>query len=101
MQERREDPVHRAASWTVGDVIAAQARRVPDRIAVDDGRRTLTHAELDERACRLANSLRGLGVERGSRVAILSENRAEYIEATLAAARIGAILCALNWRLAT
>ena len=100
MQERHPDPVHRAASWTVGDVIGAQARRVPDRIAVDDGRRSLSYRELDERACRLANCLRGLGVGHGSRIAILSENRAEYIEATLAAARIGAIVCALNWRLA-
>src|SRR5690606_3342071 len=40
------------------------------------------------------------GVEHGSRIAILSENRAEYLEASLAAARLGAILCVLNWRLA-
>ncbi|MBE0593104.1 MAG: AMP-binding protein, partial [Gemmatimonadales bacterium] len=100
MQAGREDPVRRAASWTVGEVIAAQARRVPDRIAIDDGRRTLSYRELDERTNRLANCLRALGVEHGSRIAILSENRTEYIEATLAAARLGAILCALNWRLA-
>lgn len=100
MQARREAPVRRAASWTVGEVLAAQARRVPDRIAIDDGKRVLNYRELDERANRLANCLRALGVEHGSRVAILSENRAEYIEASLAAAKLGAILCALNWRLA-
>ena len=37
---------------------------------------------------------------RGVRVAILAENRLEYIEAAFAAAKLGAILCALNWRLA-
>lgn len=100
MQERREDPIRRAASWTVGEVLAAQARRVPDRVAIDDGRRVLSYREFDERACRLANCLRARGVEHGSRIAILSENRAEYLEAALAAARLGAILCALNWRLA-
>ena len=31
---------------------------------------------------------------------MLSENCNEYLEATYAAARLGAILCALNWRLA-
>ena len=36
----------------------------------------------------------------GSALAILSENRIEYREATYAAAKLGAILCALNWRLA-
>jgi acyl-CoA synthetase (AMP-forming)/AMP-acid ligase II len=100
MREAPEDPVRRASSWTVGEVVAAQARRVPDRVAVDDGRRALSYRELEERVCRLANCLLALGVERGSRIAILSENRTEYIEAALAAARTGAILCALNWRLA-
>jgi fatty-acyl-CoA synthase len=71
-----------------------------DRVAVDDGTATLTYRELDERSNRLANCLTALGVVRGSRVAILSENRSEYLEATYAAAKLGAILCALNWRLA-
>ncbi len=100
METGHDDAVRRAASWTVGEVFAAQARRVPDRIAIDDGGRTFTYRALDERTCRLANCMRVLGIEHGSRVAILSENRAEYIEAALAAARLGAVLCALNWRLA-
>src|SRR5690606_37025219 len=100
MQARRADPEQRAESGTVGEMLAAQARRVPDRIAIDDGRRVLSYRELDERANRLANCLRVLGVEHGSRVAILSENRAEYIEACIAAAKLGAILCALSWRIA-
>ena len=39
-------------------------------------------------------------VEPGDRVAILSENRAEYVEALMACARGGFILCCQNWRLA-
>lgn len=92
--------IRRAGSWTVGELLRAQARRVPDRIAVDDGTRTLTYSAFDERVNRLANVLSALGVVRGARVAILSENRIEYLEATYAAAKLGAILCALNWRLA-
>ena len=90
----------RAGSWTVGELLGAQARRVPERIAVDDGANLLTYRVLDRRVNRLANCLASLGVGRGSRFAILSENRGEYIEATYAAAKLGAILCALNWRLA-
>lgn len=41
-----------------------------------------------------------LGVGHGDRIAILSENRSEFIEATIAAAKIGAILACQNWRLA-
>ena len=92
--------IRRAGAWTVGELLSAQARRVPDRVALDDGAKTLTYRVLDERANRLANALAALGVVRGARVAILSENRTEYLEATYAAAKLGAILCALNWRLA-
>ena len=89
----------RAGSWTVGELLAAQARRAPQRIALDDGGARLTYGELDLRANRLAHCLADCAVTRGARVAILAENRNEYIEATFAAARLGAILCALNWRL--
>lgn len=91
--------IRRAGSWTVGELLAAQARRVPERIALDDGVNTLTYRALNQRANRLAYCLASLGVVRGTRVAILSENRNEYIEAAYAAAKLGAILCALNWRL--
>ena len=90
----------RAGTWTVGEVMGAQARRTPDHVALDDGTQVLSYRLLEERANRLANCLAALGVKRGDRVAMLSENRNEYLEATYAAARLGAILCALNWRLA-
>ena len=57
-------------------------------------------ADLDRRVTRLAHVLLDLGGVRGDRVAILSENRPEYVEAVLACARIGAILACQNWRLA-
>ena len=91
--------IRRAGSATVGELLCAQARRVPLRIAVDDGVHQRSFRELDERVNRLAHCLAGLGVVRGARVAILSENRGECIEAVFASARLGAILCALNWHL--
>ncbi|MFN0164282.1 MAG: class I adenylate-forming enzyme family protein [Burkholderiales bacterium] len=91
--------IRRAGSATVGELLRTQALRVPLRIAVDDGVHQRSYGELDERVNRLANCLASLGVVRGARVAILSENRGEYIEAIFAAARLGAILCTLNWRL--
>ena len=92
--------ISRAGSWTIGELLSAQARRVPDRVAIDDGSHVLTYRALNERANRLAHCLAALGVARGARVAILSENRTEYLEAVYAAAKLGAILSALNWRLA-
>ena len=92
--------IPRACGLTVGETLSAQARRNPHRVAIDDGASRLTYLALDQRMNQLANCLAALGVARGSRVAILAENRIEYLEATYAAAKLGAILCALNWRLA-
>ena len=54
-------------------------------------RRVYTYAQLLEEVKRVAAALRGLGVQRGDRVAIYMPTMPEAIMAMLAAARIGAI----------
>ncbi len=73
----------------------------PAKVAlIDDGRDlTITYGDLDDRVSRLAAWLTGVGVERGDRVAFLSENTTDIFETLFACARIGAILAPLNWRL--
>jgi fatty-acyl-CoA synthase len=93
-------PAARAAGSTVTSLFRAQARRFPDRVAIVDGERTLTYRALDERVQRLAHWLDGQGVRDGARAAILSENRAEYLELFLAAGATGGVVACLNWRLA-
>jgi fatty-acyl-CoA synthase len=90
----------RAAGATVAGLFAARARVSPQAVAVEDGKRTLTFAELDARIRLVANWLLAQGVAHGDRVAVLSENRLDYIELLFAAARIGAIVACQNWRLA-
>lgn len=85
---------------TVGDLLRKHAVVRPGAIAVESAQARLTFAELDRRVNRLANALRVRGVARGDRVAILSENRLAYLELELAAAKLGAIVPCLNWRLA-
>ncbi len=89
-----------AAVSTVGSLFAMRARVHPERAAVEDEVRRLTYGELAGRTRRLAGALAARGVARGSRVAILSENRLEYLEVFLAAAHLGAIVACQNWRLA-
>ena len=89
-----------AARSTVSSLFMQRARLHPDLIAVDDGERRFTYAELERRSARLAGLLAGLGVGEGDRVAILSENRIEYLETFLAAGRLGAVVACQNWRLA-
>ena len=74
----------------------------PSRIAlVDRGRdNRLTYREMDEECDRWASLLRGQGVGRGDRVAVIAGNRGEVADLFFACTRIGAALVPLNWRLA-
>src|SRR3990172_13263509 len=92
--------IRRAGGSTIGSLFRARARLAPGALAVDDGQRRLTFSALDDRVNRTAHVLAALGVGRGERVAILSENRIEYLELELAAATLGAIAACQNWRLA-
>ena len=65
-----------------------------------DGTRRRTYAEAGRRAARLANALRGLGVDADQRVGTFMWNNAEHLEAYLAIPSMGAVLHTLNIRLA-
>ena len=92
--------VARAAKSTAGTLFRAQARLYPERLALQDAAGTMDFATLDDRTDRLAAALAARGAGPGARVAILSENRREYLELFLAAAKIGAAVACQNWRLA-
>jgi acyl-CoA synthetase (AMP-forming)/AMP-acid ligase II len=82
-------------SWT-----ARRARKTPDRVAVQYRDRRWTYRELHERALRLAHGLRGLGVQRGDRVAYLGPNHPALLETLFATGILGAVFVPLNTRLA-
>lgn len=87
-----------ARSMTLGDILARQARRLPEHEAFVDAGRRLTFAAFNRRVNRLANALRGLGVSRGDRVAALLPNSAEIEEVYFACAKLGALAVPLNFR---
>jgi acyl-CoA synthetase (AMP-forming)/AMP-acid ligase II len=62
--------------------------------------RVITHGEFTARAFRLANALIGLGMRRGDRVAVLSQNCPEYMEAYAAGELAGWTTVTINFRLA-
>src|ERR1700743_1844399 len=61
--------------------------------------RRRTYAEAGERGARLANALRGLGVDGDQRVGTFMWNNAEHLEAYLAIPSMGAVMHTLNIRL--
>ena len=88
----------RAAQLTLDGLFQQQVARHPDRAALVFGEQRWTYRELDHRVGRLAARLTGLGLQPGDRIAILSENRPEYVEFEMAAARLGVVLACQNWR---
>lgn len=83
-----------------GEVLTANARLFPSRIGARDDRRTMTFPQWNERACRLANGLLGLGLRKGDRVAVLAYNCIEWLEIYAAMAKAGLIMVPINFRLA-
>jgi fatty-acyl-CoA synthase len=69
---------------------------LPDRTWVVDERGELTFSEVDRRTNALARALQGLGVEEGDSVALMARNHRGFVEATVAAAKLGADLIFLN-----
>ena len=72
----------------------------PHKPAVIYNDRVHTYEHFDRRARRLAAALRHAGVEKGDRVAFLASNIPQMLEAHFGPLRVGAILVALNTRLA-
>ena len=80
-------------------LLARAAAAFGAKIAVIDGDRRLSYAELYARCRRLASALARRGIGRLDTVAILAPNIPEMIEAHFAVPMLGAVLNPLNIRL--
>ena len=84
---------------TLAESVATHARTQPQKIGARDSKRTLSYAEWDARASRLANALLRLGLQPGDRVALLAYNCVEWLEIYAALARAGLVAVPINFRL--
>ncbi|MYR08397.1 long-chain-fatty-acid--CoA ligase [Gordonia sp. SID5947] len=84
---------------TLGDLLRRTALRVPDKVAIIDGDRTLTFADFDAAVNRCANALAGKGVVKGDRLALVSRNGWQFAVLHYATARLGVILVPVNFGL--
>ncbi len=71
------------------ELVEAHARRAPGAPALAHGARTLTYAELDRAADRIARGLRARGVAPETRVALLLEPSPAMVAALLAVLKAG------------
>ena len=63
-----------------GQMLSVHARVTPNRVGARDLDRSMTFSQWNERSCRLANALLGLGLAKGDRVAVLAYNCVEWCE---------------------
>ena len=91
--------IARARQHGVGDLLRRTALRYPGKLAVVDGERRATFAELDAAANRLANALTARGLTKGDRLALLSRNCWQYAVVVFATAKLGVVLVPVNFML--
>jgi acyl-CoA synthetase (AMP-forming)/AMP-acid ligase II len=84
----------------VGDALTRTAARLPDQLAVVDGDRSWTYAQLNARVNRVANGLAARGYRRGDALALASGNSCEFLVTYFACAKLGVVCVPLNlgWR---
>lgn len=93
-------PIPPQQPLSLSDVPAWQARARPDAQALRFGGVAASYAALHQRSLQWATWLRAQGVRRGDRVAWLGLNHPDVLALLFAAARVGAVLAPLNFRLA-
>ncbi|PYN39443.1 MAG: 4-chlorobenzoate--CoA ligase, partial [Candidatus Rokuibacteriota bacterium] len=84
---------------TLGELLTRAAHRRPEAVAVVDGTRRLSYAELDARRAAAARGFARLGVGKRDRVLIALRNRLEHVVAYWALQTLGGVPTPVNFRL--
>jgi len=80
-------------------ILEKTAKNAPDKHAVVCGDQRYSYKQLQERVDKLASSLAVLGIQKNDKIAIIHRNCHRYLETYYAAARTGAVLVPINYRL--
>jgi fatty-acyl-CoA synthase len=102
LRPMRPDRLARVAEryvrWGTSPALGAAACAIsyPDETAIIDEAGTLTFSQMHERSNALARALREEGVGLGDGVAIMCRNHRYFVDATLAASKLGAVALYLN-----
>lgn len=81
------------------DYVDYHAREHPNAEFAVMGDQRLTYGQANEQINRLAQAFLSSGVQKGTRVAVLSKNSLEYVMLYYAASKAGVVLVPLNYRL--
>src|ERR1700741_323190 len=85
--------------FDLGRTFLAAVERSPDATAIVDGDQRLGYASWYEEIARVAGGLKGLGLRRGARLAVILQNRLEMASLHWACQFAGIVVTPLNWRI--
>jgi len=85
--------------YTVYSIMKRNARLYGARVAWSCAKENVTHREYLDRSDRLCRGLMDAGLVKGDRLGVIGENTLEFAYLYGAAAKIGAIVVPINWRL--
>ena len=85
---------------TLGDIARYHARERGEAVALTFEGRTTSFAAFDRNTNRVANALLAEGVSKGQRIAYVGKNSDHYFELLFGAAKMGAVMTPIGWRLA-
>jgi long-chain acyl-CoA synthetase len=83
----------------LGDIVRRNAKLYGKKVGLIDGERYFTYSQINYRVNRLSNGILGLGLEKGSRIAVMADNCHEFVEAYFALAKAGLVIVPLSTRL--
>jgi long-chain acyl-CoA synthetase len=79
-------------------MLEQSAKRYREKTAIAMADQKLSYAQLDEASNKVANALRGMGVSKGDRVAMLLSNSPEFVTVYFGVVKIGGIAVPLDVR---
>ncbi|MEX2249281.1 MAG: AMP-binding protein, partial [Parvibaculum sp.] len=96
---KKATAVRENAAHTLADTIEELARTKPNNIAIYFEDRKVTYREYNEAANRYARWAKDQGLGRGDVIALMMENRPEYLVAWLGIIKAGATAALINTNL--
>ncbi|MDB5860424.1 MAG: AMP-dependent synthetase and ligase [Ramlibacter sp.] len=89
-----------AQVMNLGSLLTQTARLFPDRPAlIQEGGRTWTWGEMEQRVAAMTAALRALGLRKGDRIVVQSRNNVQMFESCWVAFRLGCVWVPTNFRL--
>ena len=85
---------------TLGDIARYHGRTRPKSVALCFEGRSTTYSDFDRHTAQVANALLATGVKHGERIAYIGKNSDSYFELWFGAAKMGAVILPVGWRLA-